>query len=103
MSIYRVATPAFRLSVEKGTPDVPDDGLYHVLFQGELVASERSEKKALKVYRARRRELIDSGWELAKPQRLSREEQIGRIRTESDIQQIQSVKTSQVERKRKGR
>ena len=81
MSEYRVATPALGLSVEQGTPAAPDDGRYHVLFQGELVASYRSEKKALQVYRAKRRELIDAGWELPKPEGPTSEELRRRVRS----------------------
>jgi hypothetical protein len=37
--------PDLGLSLEKGTPDVPNDGQYHVLLNGEVVFSSKREKR----------------------------------------------------------
>jgi len=39
------------LWVKKGTPDVPDDGKFHVVHQGKIVASYRRETQAVIEYR----------------------------------------------------
>jgi hypothetical protein len=42
---------AIDLWVKQATPDVPNDGKYHVVHQGKIVASYRGEAKALAEYR----------------------------------------------------
>lgn len=44
--------PSLNVSLERGTEDVPRDGQYHVVRDGRIVKSFRSEKAALRLYRA---------------------------------------------------
>lgn len=82
MDIYRVATPDLDLSVEKGTPAVPGDGLYHVLCRGHVLASVRSEKKALAIYRAKRSELLEAGGTIHQPEKRNSDEMLAQLRAE---------------------
>lgn len=45
------------LSLEKGTGDVPNDGRYYLVVDGEIIGSWKSEKEALKAYREKAKEL----------------------------------------------
>ncbi len=56
--MYREGIPALRLSLEQGTDVVPNDGQWHIVFDGEVVASFASEKKARAEYRQRRDLLV---------------------------------------------
>lgn len=48
--MYRQSIPQLGLSVELGTPDVPDDGKYHVLLNGEEVFASAKQKEAVDEY-----------------------------------------------------
>ncbi len=48
---YRQTIPALDLSIERATGSVPDDGKFHVLRQGETIASFRALKSAQAVFR----------------------------------------------------
>jgi hypothetical protein len=50
MSAWRIADERIGLSVEKGTPAVPDDCRYHVVVDGEIVLSTRVEAAAIAEY-----------------------------------------------------
>lgn len=49
--MYVVRMERAGLSIEQGTPNVPDDGKYYVIYQGEIVGKFRSLKQAEKLYR----------------------------------------------------
>jgi len=51
MEPYRQAIPDLALSIERGTPRVPSDGYYHVLFSGRSQGRYRSLKQAQAQYR----------------------------------------------------
>jgi hypothetical protein len=51
MEPYRQAFPSLGLAIERGTPRVPSDGHYYVLFQGEVQGRHRSLKQAQAQYR----------------------------------------------------
>jgi hypothetical protein len=55
---YRQAVPALRLSLERGTEGVPDDGRFHVLRDGEVVYTSESQREALLLYRDLRDRLL---------------------------------------------
>lgn len=52
---YKHYLPALRLSVERSTGNVPNDGRFHVVYNGHIVGSYRSVKKAEEKFR----QLID--------------------------------------------
>jgi len=56
---YRQAIPALELSIERCTPQVPDDGYYYVCFKGEIKGRHRSLRAALVQYRSI---VAESGW-----------------------------------------
>ncbi|MGH8894161.1 MAG: hypothetical protein ACRDWY_12800 [Actinomycetes bacterium] len=39
MTYFKREKPKFGLSLQRGTPDVPDDARYHLLVDGEIVYS----------------------------------------------------------------
>lgn len=51
MERYRQAIPDLELAVERGTPRVPDDGYFYVLFKGETRGRHRTLKKTQTQYR----------------------------------------------------
>ena len=55
---FKQAIPSIQLSVEMGTASVPQDGRYHLVRDGELIASFASKPSALKAYTAARNELL---------------------------------------------
>lgn len=55
--MYRQTLEGHDLSVEEGTPSVPADGRYYVLFEGEVVGRFRSLAKALERYREIKKDL----------------------------------------------
>ena len=52
--VFRQSFPAANLSLERATENVPDDGCFHLLIDGVIVKSFRSEKAAQTEYRALR-------------------------------------------------
>lgn len=50
MSGWVESDQRYGVSVQRGTPDVPDDGRYHVVVDGEIVLSTRVEAAALAEY-----------------------------------------------------
>ena len=48
---YRQAIPAIQLSLERATPNVPQDGHYHVLLKGQVKGRFRSFKQAQVAYK----------------------------------------------------
>jgi hypothetical protein len=56
--VFRQSIPRIGLSIEQGTPSVPDDGQYYVLLEGEQVFSSLSDKEALDEYRRLRHSLL---------------------------------------------
>jgi len=52
MQLYRQATPAIGLSLERATDRVPKDGFFYVLLDGEIKGRFRTKSKALSLYRA---------------------------------------------------
>lgn len=88
--MYKEATPAFELSVEMGTDSVPDDGQYHVLFQGRIIASAPTQKKGIALYKAQRERLLQEGWELPRRLKPDAEEILAKQRFESDMLAMRS-------------
>lgn len=51
MERYKQSIPAIRLSIQRGTEDVPADGYYYVLLGGEVRGRFRTLKQAQAVYK----------------------------------------------------
>ena len=102
--MFRVGIPALGIAVCRGTEDVPDDGRYHVVVDGQIVASERSQKRALGIYRERRDQLIADGAELPAPEPpIDPAERLRQERVDRDIRSMRSEWLSRLHRKsRKG-
>ena len=62
MGFYRQSVPAIGLSLERSTENVPKDGYFYVLLNGEIKGRFRAKGRALSMYRALLRE---SGYEPA--------------------------------------
>ena len=56
---YRQALPALALSIERHTPDVPDDGAWYLLKDGQQIGRFRSLKAAKEAWDA---VVASSGW-----------------------------------------
>jgi hypothetical protein len=56
---YQQFLPTLALSIERGTPNVPDDGAYHLRRDGVEIGSYRSLKAAQKAWR---KILEDQDW-----------------------------------------
>lgn len=56
--MFKQEVPKIGLSIEQGTPAVPDDGHYYVLLDGEVVFRSRSQAQALSKYRKHRDERL---------------------------------------------
>lgn len=56
--MYKQSFPDLGLSLENGTEDVPQDGRYHVLLNGEIVYSALSRAHAEERYRKLKAELL---------------------------------------------
>lgn len=52
MAFYRQSIPAIGLSLEKSTEQVPKDGYFYVLLNGEIKGRFRAKDGALATYRA---------------------------------------------------
>ena len=59
MESYRQSIPAIGLSLERGTADIPKDGYFYVLLNGEIKGRFRAMKQALALYKSL---LEDSGY-----------------------------------------
>ena len=55
--MYRQGLEEHQLFLIQGTPEVPDDGYYYVLFQGEIAGRFRSLKQATSRYQELRKQL----------------------------------------------
>lgn len=62
------------LSVQKGTPPVPDDGKYHLMDDGEIVYSTANEAIALAQLEVREEEKAAANPQLTSPRELLRRE-----------------------------
>ena len=62
---YRQAISALELTLERGTPNVPQDGYYYVLLKGQLRGRFRNFKQAHAEYKAI---LHESGYVPAPPE-----------------------------------
>jgi hypothetical protein len=51
--------PTLKLSLERATGTVPDDGRYHVVSDGEILFSSNSQKRAEERYREERDRLFE--------------------------------------------
>lgn len=89
--MYRETIPALGLSLEQGTGDVPDDGRFHVVLDGSILASHSSEKRAREDYRARRDELVKEKDYSTGFKPLSREEILRRERIENELRGVQAA------------
>jgi hypothetical protein len=54
---WQLSDERHRLSIEKGTENVPDDGRFHVLVDGEIVLSTRVEAAAIAEFEDQRNRL----------------------------------------------
>jgi hypothetical protein len=59
--MFRQAIPRIGLSIESGTGSVPEDGLFHVLLNGQEVFSSNSQREALAKYRELKESLLSAG------------------------------------------
>jgi hypothetical protein len=67
--MFRQAVPEIGLSLERGTDAVPDDGMFHVLLNGEARLSTESKQKATAMYKALREQLASGRGGAAAPDR----------------------------------
>jgi len=73
--------PALALSIERGTPDVPSDGCFYLLRNGDVLTRSKSLRTAQKAWR----EVIDaSGWTPPTPQQRTSEEMLAAERAARD-------------------
>lgn len=100
---FKQEIPALGLSVERGTPDVPDDGRYHVVVSGDITLSSASQRKAVEFYRSERDRLFAIHGRPAPPQ-WDREQWLKEERVNNDIRAMRSEWQSTVgaNAKRKG-
>lgn len=75
---YRQVLPGLQLSIERYTPDVPDDGAWYVLREGDQIGRFRSLKSAKELWGA---EIAASEWEPPK-QAIDPDETLARERGE---------------------
>ena len=84
--MYQRRHHKYSLSVELGTPAVPDDGQYHVVVNGEIILSTRVFELAKIIYEEQREELRVAAGD-PDPHEIIRNETAGRevqaIRSES--------------------
>lgn len=87
--MFKEAVPHLGVSLEQGTPDVPDDGQYHVVHNGAVVFSAVSQRKATVEYQRIRDELRkdDPGTGWTPP---TREERLRREKAESDLYAVRA-------------
>lgn len=57
--LFRQSFPAAKLSLERATESVPDDGCFHLIVDGVLAKRFRSEKAAQAEYQALRKTYLD--------------------------------------------
>ena len=88
--MYREGTLAFDLFVERATDGVPNDGQYHVRFRGEIVGSFKSKKKAVDLYRLKRKELLEAGMKVPTAEIPTKQELLLKLRAEGDIRALRS-------------
>ena len=88
--MYREGTLAFDLFVERATDGVPNDGQYHVRFRGEIVGSFKSKKKAVDLYRLKRKELLEAGMKVPTAEIPTKQEMLLKLRAEGDIRALRS-------------
>lgn len=78
---YKQRLPALGLSIERGTPDVPDDGAFHLLRDGVELRSYRSLAAAQKAWKTI---VAESGWQPAPKVIRSPEEMLEAERSAAD-------------------
>lgn len=61
MTAWEKSDPKYGVAVKRGTPDVPTDGRYHVMVDGEIVYSTTVEASALIEYAERRADRMSAG------------------------------------------
>jgi hypothetical protein len=66
--MLKQSLPELGLSLEQGTPSVPDDGRFHVVLATVIVFSSISKSKALSEYRRRRDRLLQESGQPSRPQ-----------------------------------
>lgn len=57
--MFKIAFLPANLSLEKDTANVPNDGLYHLVYKGEEIGAFKSETQAVKKYNELRQKLED--------------------------------------------
>jgi hypothetical protein len=80
--MFRQAVRDIGLSLEMGTDAVPDDGMFHVLLNGEDVLATESKQKALARYKALREQLADDDEGAAPP---DRDELMRKLKADAEI------------------
>jgi hypothetical protein len=84
---FKQQVPRLALSVEQGTPAVPDDGLYHLVQDGSILASFKRREEALRAYRTERdRRLAATGVQQGAP--LASSEVLRRQIAEAEVQEF---------------
>ena len=85
--MFRQGFPAIDLFVEKGTARVPDDGKFHVIYQGEIRASFRGKSRAITEYK---RIIEEIGYTPPKPKQEDKSKILARESIERDLDRIAS-------------
>lgn len=89
--MFRQEIPSLRLSVEKGTENVPDDGKYYVIVAREIVFKSASKAAALKAYEKHRVVLLEArGGEPVGEPSVDPAEALRREREHYDMQAVRS-------------
>jgi hypothetical protein len=96
MSEFKQELPRIGLSLEKGTQDVPDDGRYYVLVDGEIKFSSSSKKKASDHYLVLRDALLKESGRSLELAEVDPEET---RRREREHYQMQAVRSESFERR----
>jgi hypothetical protein len=92
--MFRQAVPDLGLSLERGTEAVPDDGMFHVLVNGEDVLATESKQKAFARYKTLREQLAGDDERAAPP---DRDELLRKLKADAEITAVLSA-SSQAKR-----
>lgn len=98
MTRYKQFIKEAGLSLEKGTKDVPDDGKYHLIKNGKLIASFRSLRQGSKRYKE---ELERMGYKPAK--KVKKKANLVKEATDSYLLWAESDKAASYKPKKSGR
>lgn len=83
--MFRQGFPDIDLFVEQGTARVPNDGKFHVIYQGKIRASFRARARAITEYK---RLIAEIGYTPPKPKPEDKSKIIAREAIERDLDRI---------------